>query len=546
MLSLKKKGLVASVATLAMAIGGLGIGAGVANAAGAETLTLNNPIKDDTYTVYQIGEYAGCSTDSVAVTATEGASKVVKDAIDADSTIKAAPKGTTDYVSYAATLPSYGSDIRKIAAGLTNDKLAAAGVPTVADASDKVKAGSLDGLDAGWYAITDQYKDAKGNLVDGVTTVVGTACGDLSGTGEADLKPHDGNPDNGNGDIDPTKSLNGAVMKGATDVFTLAANLPDYSKYDSSTLEFKFTDHPSSALDVDQTSLKVFVDGSATPLDASEYTVDWDGATNPAGGKDFTIDLSAYLKANAGKKSVKVTYSATVNGTLKDEDVAQINSFDVDNNGVPVPSTPHDPNPGNPGEDTPIDTTKDIEFTKTDIADKALKGAVFTLVGADGSTVDSVATGEDGVVKFENLGAGTYTIQEKTAPTKADTQTSGADTADYALPSADSEVLQAVVKITPGTAAVEDDPATTDVDETKAEVPATGTVDLSVKNNSWDLIDATDTSAIKFHNTSSLTQLPLTGAAGVILFGVIAVLLAGGSFAMVQVSKRNKKTGLAL
>ncbi|MCI1984511.1 MAG: hypothetical protein LKJ47_07070 [Bifidobacteriaceae bacterium] len=60
MLPLKKKGLIASVAAIAMAIGGLGIGAGVANAAPAKisaTITLTNAQEGHTYAVYKLGSY---------------------------------------------------------------------------------------------------------------------------------------------------------------------------------------------------------------------------------------------------------------------------------------------------------------------------------------------------------------------------------------------------------------------------------------------------------------------------------------------------------
>jgi LPXTG-motif cell wall-anchored protein len=47
-------------------------------------------------------------------------------------------------------------------------------------------------------------------------------------------------------------------------------------------------------------------------------------------------------------------------------------------------------------------------------------------------------------------------------------------------------------------------------------------------------------------NVKNISQLPLTGAAGVFLFLIVAALLAGGAGTMVMISKRNKKAGMAL
>ncbi|SFT60477.1 fibro-slime domain-containing protein [Lachnospiraceae bacterium XBD2001] len=70
--------------------------------------------------------------------------------------------------------------------------------------------------------------------------------------------------------------------------------------------------------------------------------------------------------------------------------------------------------------------TADLEFTKVDSEDntKALKGATFKLerLQADGKTVDpsyvypTIASGEDGKVKFSSLVAGSYLLTETIAP----------------------------------------------------------------------------------------------------------------------------------
>ncbi len=59
-----------------------------------------------------------------------------------------------------------------------------------------------------------------------------------------------------------------------------------------------------------------------------------------------------------------------------------------------------------------------ITFTKTDASGNPLEGAEFTLYDADGNAVATASSDENGVVAFESVPYGSYTIEETEAPTE--------------------------------------------------------------------------------------------------------------------------------
>ena len=534
MLSLKKKGLVASVATLAMAVGGLGLGASVANAAAfdkdsANTVTVTLPKDKDgndvtgyTYHVYEVGKYIGADQcdvtgGSVAVQATKNASA----AFGAAATKAGVSLDGDDKVAAAAQLDSYGSDIRKIASDID-----ASDLTEVAD-SDVVADGGFTGDEAGWYLIT-ATNDETGKPA--VASLVGTKCTAIKATGAVELKNPNGNLPGDTTDQNPTKSMVGSVVAGGTVEFTLSANIPDYT--DMKDVEYKLFDYPAAELTPDTADAVVKVNGTAL-TEGTDYTITdgVDSSMTQTGedksGKNFTVDLSAYVAAHPSEKgALTVTYTATVDSLPKNLD--SLNTFDVDNNGVRVPEGPSDPNPNDPGNDTPDPSDGDVQFTKVDEKGDKLDGAVFTLTSDTDSKITATATSTDGVVKFENLGAGDYTIAETKAPT------------GYMTSGSTFKVNVSVNKAADGKAAT----VTAELSEKSDDV---NVITLAADGkNAAGVVTKDDATLVQFENVKNLAQLPLTGAAGIVLFVVIATLLAGGSVAMVQVSKRNKKAGLAL
>ncbi|MCI1914924.1 MAG: isopeptide-forming domain-containing fimbrial protein [Bifidobacteriaceae bacterium] len=539
MLSLKKKGLVASVAAVAMAVGGLGLGAGTAFADDSQQIKVSGFEDGYTYSVFELGKYLGtCPTDpkaeaKVAVQAKdEAASKAVQNAATASGVDL---KGATDAVAGAAQLNSYGSDIRKIASALKASDL---DTPVTGASIDKTTT-EITVPEAGWYVITaENAKSGKS----AVASLAGTACGSIA-DGTVVLKNPNGNLPGDNTDQDPSKKMTGSLKQGNTVEFTLSAALPDYSGMKD--LEYAFYDYPAAGLTPDASSLKVTV-GKDT-LATADYAVRSGASLTKADtnfdpdasqkGQDFVVDLSTYLKGKTADElkalkgqKVTVTYTASVDDMTK-IDPKTINSFDVDNNGVKVPEGPHDGNPNHPGNDTPNPSTSKVSFEKVDeTGTTALDGAEFTLTSDTNPAIKSVAVSGDtdgdgtvsadeasaktGLVEFTNLGEGDYTITETKAPTG---YMKSGSTFKVKVTAAEDESTSASL--------TEGDDATNVING------ATGTA--SGKD-------------VTFENVKNLTQLPLTGAYGIALFLILAVILAGGSAAMITVSKRNKKNALAL
>jgi hypothetical protein len=548
MLSLKKKGLVASVAALAMAVGGLGIGAGVANAADPLTATqLSVSGKEDghTYTVYKLGKYAGATKGAVSVTAADGGNAAITAAVTAANAsadpltdeAKAAFTAASDKVAWAASLStgaagSYNADLRKIAQYLTKKTLTTAGVAIDQPATDAIAATSdnpavVDVLSAGWYIITNDYTATSGSEATGVSTIIGTYVEDVPGaTGEAKLKPTNGNTPGDETPDDFKKTLTGAVVKGANDTFTITSTLPNATEWDTTKTDlYKVVDHPSKILG-EFTDLKVTIDG--TPLaETTDYTAATAAGTaaDSDHSDDYVIDLTPYFKAHAaeitGGQKLAISYKATVAADPTEDQAKAVNSFDVIKNGVKVGVPPSDPNPGNPGTDTPVDGTTELTINKVDENDKPLDGAVFTLEDADGNKIVDVTTGTDGTpgeAKVTNLGAGTYKFVETAAPK------------GYAL--YNNLGAQAVVTAT--------------TDGTKAITMSTVVSALDGSVGPGLGLSSVKDKVAKVKNVKNISQLPLTGAAGIFLFLIIAALLGAGAVTMVTVSKHNKKAAMSI
>ena len=199
------------------------------------------------------------------------------------------------------------------------------------------------------------------------------------------------------------------------------------------------------------------------------------------------------MKDYAGK-TVTITYNATVN-----ED-----ALDTVNNTAYV----YDPNTNQYVEEgTPVENKLySFDFTKQDADGNALAGAEFTISGdnidedytANGG-VTTVTSGDGGKVTFKGLAAGTYTVQETKVP---------------------NGFLQNV----------------------KPEFTVTIDKDgnVSFTQDAWHLVDP---QTVTVKNVKSVTQLPLTGAAGITMLIVVALLL-GGAAALIGVRSHSLKRQL--
>lgn len=239
---------------------------------------------------------------------------------------------------------------------------------------------------------------------------------------------------------------------------------------------FAFHDIPGKGLTIDDSSFEATVDGK--PITFSDYfTTDFTklNQNKGDGSKEFTVTVKAEMLAKLAGKTIVVTYKAEVNS----EAAGEVNNKLVKNDSTyaTVPTK-----------------LFSFRFSKRDNNNNALAGATFKLSVADGQTGvlptlngreygTSQASDNNGNVIFSGLKAGTYTVTETHAPQGY---------MSTFLPS-----------------------FTVTIDENG---------DATFDKDAFGLVDTT---AKTVKNVKSITQLPLTGAAGTTLFTVVALLVAG-------------------
>ena len=131
---------------------------------------------------------------------------------------------------------------------------------------------------------------------------------------------------------------------------------------------------------------------------------------------------------------------------------------------------------------------------------------------ADGTPHGVFTTGSDGKVKFPALDEGKYTIEEIAAPN------------GYVNPGV-SFIFTIAANLS-GTGAAQ-------------TAKPTYTVDADdLTSDRWGLVSNGNTAEVVVENVKSITQLPLTGGAGTVLFTVVAALLIGAG---VTVGVRSRK-----
>ena len=516
---MKMRKLFAGIAAAATLLGGMALGAASAQADDAATtplLQVNNAQEGHTYTPYGFATFENAGNGTVEVS-TVGAWKdavtVAADTANGNDSIPAEYKNNP--AAYVATFNA--EQIREFATELakTNPRPTADGVGLTVTAEQAGTAQPVAVNGEGWYLVTDTY-----NGKTGTPAVVATTVNDLTNLRiVADAKTGQGNittvgqfnAKNENPLTPPAKTakvgnvdVNGKTVNvGDTVDFTVSAAVPaSAGNYDS--YPFTITDTASKGLKVAATNtFKVQVDGQ--DVDSSLYTVTQTGSA--AVGTTTTITFAS-AKSLAGK-TIVVSYTGTVtNDALTDLGGSVNNKAMITTNG------------GDSGEGETESKTYGFQFTKIGV-DKdadALADAQFVvkkdgkyLMQADNgawSLVENqneatVFTSADrtGLVQLKGLAAGTYTVEETAAPT------------GYAQN----------FKVTFDVTIAQDGEVTFMQDALKQVTPSSnGTVNA--------------TATVK--NVKSITQLPLTGAAGTTLFTVVALLVAGAGVTVAVKSRQ--------
>lgn len=283
-----------------------------------------------------------------------------------------------------------------------------------------------------------------------------------------------------------TGDTQGTVSLGDVLGYTITGVIPGNPS--GETLTMKFKDVASKGLTLPSTK-----DGFNVMIGEAVYTGYTLTQSIDTDTKQTTTIFDLGDVKNYAGKTVTITYNATVN-----ED-----ALDTVNNTAYVSK----PNTDQYVEGTPVENKLySFDFTKQDADGNALAGAEFTISGANideaftaNGGVTTVTSGADGKVTFTGLAAGTYTVKETMVP---------------------DGFLQNV----------------------KPEFTVTIDKDgnVSFTQDAWHLVDP---QTVTVKNVKSVTQLPLTGAAGITMLIVVALLL-GGAAALIGVRSHSLKRQL--
>lgn len=514
---MKMRKLFAGIAAAATLLGGMALGAASAQAADPQTtplLQVNNAQEDHMYTPYKFATFEKAGNGTVEVSTVEAWKDAVTAAADTANGNDSIPaEYKNNPAAYVATFNA--EQIRKFAEELakTNPLPTAdgAGLTVTAEQAGTAQPVAVDG--EGWYLVTDTYNGKAGTPAVVATTVNGldnlrivadaktgqggiTTVGRFNAKNENPLTPPSKTAKVGDVDVNDK-----TVNVGDTVDFTVSAAVPaSAANYD--VYPFTITDTASKGLKVAETStFKVQVDGK--DVDAALYKVEQTGSA--AVGTTTTITFAS--AKSLADKTIVVSYTGVVTkDALTGLDGSVDNKAKITTNG------------GTSGEGKTESKTYGFQFKKIGVDDdaNALAGAQFVVKKKDGkflkqdteskawSSVDDqtdatvFTSGADGLVQFKGLAAGDYTVMETNAPN------------GYA----------------------QNFKVTFDV-----SIAENGTVTFK-----QDLLHQvtlpTDGQIATVKNVKSITQLPLTGAAGTTLFTVVALLVAGAGVTVAVKSRQ--------
>ena len=541
------KRALAGVAATALAVTGLALGAGSANAAGTvvndpatftfEAMSAEQFVGRDSLTYYKLADYVAYTSDDDTVygvqtpTEPEGLAETIRQALTTAG-VQGVP-GTGDPMAWAAQQGALDSDqsVDSPWAAGTTRKFANALAEVLPDgqtvqlAETGVDTQRAVTLPAGVYLFVDD-NPAAGGTSPAMAMIVysGTVEGDkltdpVEGANKIDLK----------NEVTPfEKTVDPGVPGiGDTKTYTITGKVPNWigKDLDDSKTVYTVTDTPSKGQSVNFDSITVKVNGTEVKqygLSGTKGFVDPKGTISADGESTFTINLTDYMKTAAvdadliGTK-VEITYTTVINEEALANPVT--NSAEVNNAGA----TREDSTEG----DT-VQRPATLTFTKTEAdGETPLPGAQFSVTRNGNAlkvrekTVDTagayvvdpngtatVTSGADGKVTIEGLGDGKYVVTETFVP---------------------KDFMQSFK------------PSFT------VTVTANGT-DISYKfddsADGWDLVTGgEDASDIVVRNIRNVTQLPLTGAAGTALFTVLGLLIAGAG-GLAYMKSRNVKHAL--
>lgn len=267
---------------------------------------------------------------------------------------------------------------------------------------------------------------------------------------------------------------------------------------------FKFTDTPSKGLTIKANSFQFFTEEANAERQAepaSNFSVTPTGDFTGNGTASFDVEVenpSAY----AGKKIV-VTFEAVINDEA-DAENGVVNK--LDNYGTDV--------------EAPTKFTG-FNFTKVDSDGKGIKDVTFQVKDKDGVPLYFVKQGDGSYKKAASANTQDATT-DVTTGTNGQLSFTGLDKTKTYTVTETVRASDAYLNIMPSFT----------VSFSKED----GSAVLTATSDPWGLVN---TSEKTVKNIKSITQLPLTGAAGTMLFTVVALLVAGAGVTIAIKSRQN-------
>ena len=501
------KRVFAGVAAAATALGTLAIGAATANAADSgttATITITGDVQGRTFTAYPLGTYTNEVITDGKLTSVDFNQNSDWNTTIATAAQRAAavdPKMaipnayTNNELAWIATLSQTNdaARLRVFAEALANANQKPDAAATETAGSDATATSvSLTGLTPGYYLVLDSYSTGASAgapiMVGTATTVNSVAYSTLNGVqlGKAVAKP-------------TTPTIPGKTITGGTTDNTVS--IGDQISYkitgivpgnpSGGEVKMGFKDVAGKGLTLPKPN---DANGFTVTVGGQQYTsVDITQSINNA-TKETTTEFNLGDVGKYAGQRVEITYTATVNSDAVDEVTNSAQIKDPD---------------GHWATDFNTITSKifSFDFTKQDADGKPLAGAEFMISGdihpnfTTNGGKTTVTSDADGKVTFNGLAAGNYSVKETNVP---------------------DGFLQNVQP------------------EFTVTIDANGNITFG--KDAWGLVTTTNGATV-VKNVKSVTQLPLTGAAGITMLVVVALLI-GGAAALIAVRSHSLKQQL--
>lgn len=524
---MKMRKLFAGIAAAATLLGGMALGAASAQADGAAgtpvtgvatftfTAETAEQLTNANLKAYKIGDYVQYgSGENVAYGVVTNSNN--KTAVD--SALKAAGVDTTDSkVDHLAAALNAGT--LDVSAARPWDKNAAGGASTTrafANALEKEKL--ANGTTVKFAATSGSAEDgysATVTLPAGIYVFIDSAAATESVTKAIPMIVASGTVNTKKKALtDPIQGANTVNMKNTNnpgktkEVNKLFAAIGDILTYtltgtiaNPAPTEFKFTDKPGTGLTIKAGTFKFYAnDVQISDADAAtDFSVP---ANDVTGSTDASFDVTVNDPSKYAGKTIKVTFDAVVNDEASVTD-GVVNK--LDNYGTDIKA-----NTGFVG----------FDFTKVDPDSKGIEGVTFQV--KDGGTALYFVKQDDGSYKK----AASTNTSDATTDVKTDANGklvfTGLDATKTYTVTETARANGNYLDIKPSFAV--------SFSNGVAVLAKTATSDP------WGLVNTT---AKTVKNIKSITQLPLTGAAGTMLFTVVALLVAGAGVTIAIKSRQN-------